>query len=62
VPQQHIDNPERWAEVDRLAFSPWHTLPVHEPLGPMNKIRRQMYQSIAEARRSFNDKQPSGSS
>jgi catalase len=62
LPQQHIDKPERWAKVDRLAFSPWHALPVHEPLGPINEIRRQVYQSIAEARRSFNDKHASGPS
>jgi catalase len=44
LPQQEIDTPERWAEVDQLAFSPWHALPAHEPLGPMNEIRRYVYQ------------------
>jgi catalase len=62
VPQQNVDTPERWSEVDRLAFSPWHALPAHEPLGPMNEIRRQVYQSIAAARRAFNAQRTSGTS
>jgi hypothetical protein len=56
VPQQDIDSSDRAALVDRLAFSPWHALPAHEPLGPMNAIRREVYRAIAAARLQFNDK------
>jgi hypothetical protein len=56
LPQQEIESNDRAALVDRLAFSPWHALPAHEPLGPMNSIRREVYRAVAAARLTFNDK------
>jgi hypothetical protein len=53
VPQQDIDTADRAALVDRLAFSPWHALSAHEPLGPMNSIRRDVYRTIAATRLTF---------
>ncbi|MFN2446453.1 MAG: catalase family protein [Vicinamibacterales bacterium] len=59
VPRQDIDTAERWATVDRLAFSPWHCLAEHEPLGPMNQIRRQVYLLVASTRAEINGQRES---
>lgn len=31
------------ATCDRLAFSPWHALPAHKPMGHINRARRYVY-------------------
>ena len=41
----------RSAEMDDgLAFSPWHGLAAHRPLGSVNRVRRNAYASSAAAR------------
>ncbi|HSF95037.1 MAG TPA: hypothetical protein VLA52_08410 [Thermohalobaculum sp.] len=35
---------------ERLAFSPWHGLADHKPLGGINRMRQQVYSSSAEHR------------
>ncbi len=35
---------------DGLAFSPWHGLAAHRPLGSINRVRRAAYESSAGAR------------
>ena len=39
---------------DELAFSPWHGLAAHQPLGSINRVRRSAYDMSAEFRGSFN--------
>lgn len=39
---------------DRLAFSPWHGLAAHQPLGGVNRARRQPYDFSASYRGRFN--------
>lgn len=45
-----------WSEAlskqmdDGLAFSPWHGLAAHRPLGSVNRVRRHAYDSSATAR------------
>lgn len=47
-----------WSEArakaidDGLAFSPWHGLAAHRPLGSVNRIRRHAYELAHEFRRS----------
>jgi catalase len=48
---QEFDSDERKALDESLSFTPWHTLPVHEPVGSINLSRRRIYQEIAKARR-----------
>ncbi len=51
IPSQVFDFEERKRLDEGLSFSPWHTLPGHEPLGSVNLARKKIYQAIAQARR-----------
>lgn len=42
MPPQVVD-PGASAACDRLAFSPWHALPAHKPMGHTNRARRYVY-------------------
>ncbi|MDY6947135.1 MAG: catalase, partial [Pseudomonadota bacterium] len=55
VPRQHswVEG-ESTREEDRLAFSPWHGLAAHRPLGSINRARRTAYESLASFRRTRN--------
>ncbi|WBO23838.1 catalase family protein [Sphingomonas abietis] len=39
---------------DQLAFSPWHGVAAHQPLGGVNRARRESYQFSAGYRAKFN--------
>ncbi|HCF27370.1 MAG TPA: hypothetical protein DEV81_09270 [Cyanobacteria bacterium UBA11049] len=39
IPTQEFDTPERKQFDQSLSFTPWHTLPEHEPLGSVNEAR-----------------------
>lgn len=39
---------------DQTYFSPWHGLAAHQPLGSVNRARRQAYERSAEFRAGFN--------
>jgi len=51
IPPQVFDTDERKELDESLSFTPWHTLPEHEPVGSINLSRRKIYQEIAKARR-----------
>jgi hypothetical protein len=48
--QQDIDNPETIARCERLAFTPWHALPEHQPIGGINRLRKTIYEVSAQYR------------
>jgi hypothetical protein len=58
VPVAHISVPVQpaWSDArsaemdDGLAFSPWHGLAAHRPLGSVNRVRRAAYEGSAGAR------------
>ncbi len=50
IPVQECDTPERRAFAENLSFTPWHSLPDHQPLGSTNRIRRRVYEMISELR------------
>ena len=54
IPTQEFDTPERKQFDQSLSFTPWHTLPEHEPLGSVNQARLKLYQTIAKNRREYN--------
>jgi hypothetical protein len=39
---------------ENLSFTPWHSLPEHEPVGGLNRIRKAVYQGISRYRRCLN--------
>ena len=50
APQSAYDDERAAAMDDGLAFSPWHGLAAHRPLGSINRVRREAYQRSANAR------------
>ena len=53
IPKQAFDFAERKQFDANLSFSPWHTLPEHEPLGDINLSRKKIYQEGAQHRRDY---------
>jgi len=51
IPAQKFDFEERKRLDEGLSFSPWHTIPEHEPIGSINLARKKIYQEIAKFRR-----------
>jgi len=49
VPQSPF-TPEAIAHCEQLAFSPWHALTAHQPLGGINRLRRKVYSESARHR------------
>jgi hypothetical protein len=39
---------------ENLSFTPWHSLPDHQPVGGLNRIRKSVYQGISRYRRCLN--------
>ncbi len=49
VPQSP-DTTEALEHCEKLAFTPWHSLAAHQPLGSINRLRRKVYYNSAEHR------------
>jgi hypothetical protein len=56
IPKQLFDFEERKRYDESLSFSPWHTLPEHQPLGSINLSRKEVYQEGAKNRRNYIEK------
>lgn len=56
IPSQKFDFEERKRLNEGLSFTPWHTLPEHEPLGSVNLARKKIYQELANYRREYIEK------
>jgi hypothetical protein len=50
IPAQKFDFPERHRLDEGIAFSPWHTLLEHEPVGGLNLARKKIYLETAKFR------------
>lgn len=53
IPRQDV-TAEALEVAENLAFTPWHSLPEHRPLGNMNRARRVVYEMVSEFRRTAN--------
>ena len=47
---QEPDSQEVIELCEKLAFNPWHALAAHQPIGGINRVRRQVYRSSAQHR------------
>jgi hypothetical protein len=47
---QATDTPEGMEQCERLAFTPWHALAAHQPIGGINRLRQKVYESSAQHR------------
>ncbi|HEX5724675.1 MAG TPA: catalase family protein [Longimicrobiaceae bacterium] len=54
IPRQQFDSADQMSFCDNLSFTPWHALPVHRPLGGINRARKVVYQAISEMRHRAN--------
>ena len=52
--RQEFDSEAQRAYGDNLSFSPWHALPVHRPLGSINRARKIVYRAISLFRHESN--------
>jgi catalase len=50
APQSEVDSAENKAHCEKLAFTPWHSLTEHQPIGSINRLRQSVYQASAEHR------------
>ena len=51
VPVQSAWSDQRSSAIDdNMAFSPWHCLDAHQPLGSINRVRKTAYQASSELR------------
>jgi hypothetical protein len=55
MPPQDAWSADRVAMVDDgMAFSPWHSLAAHRPLGAVMRVRKSVYEAAAQFRASHN--------
>jgi catalase len=50
IPRQTFDEPAQNALAEYLSFTPWHTLPAHEPVGAVNRLRLTVYEALSRHR------------
>lgn len=51
APQVDIYSPENEMRGEDLVFTPWHSLASHQPLGGINRLRKDVYTVSAEHRK-----------
>lgn len=54
IPRQEFDSPEQLEFARVLSFNPWHSLPVHRPLGNQSRARHRMYKELSTFRQRMN--------
>ncbi|HEY8124739.1 MAG TPA: catalase family protein [Methylocystis sp.] len=58
IDQQDFDNAFQVTECEHMAFTPWHGLTTHQPIGGINRLRRDVY--IASSKFRSQPKEPTG--
>ncbi len=54
IPVQEFDTAAQNAACEQTSFNPWHSIATHKPLGTVNRMRRVVYETISELRKSMN--------
>jgi catalase len=57
IPRQEFASPKQVSFCENLAFTPWHTIPEHRPLGGINRVRKAVYDTTSRVRHELNGKQ-----
>lgn len=55
IPAQDLSSGKDLEVVEGMAFSVWHSIDAHRPIGAINLARREIYNAGAELRRSENE-------
>jgi hypothetical protein len=50
LPQTEVDSEENIAHCEKMAFTPWHSLVEHQPIGSINRLRKDVYAASAKHR------------
>ena len=58
IDRQDFDNAFQVTECEHMAFTPWHGLTAHRPIGGINRLRRDVY--IASSKFRSQPKEPTG--
>lgn len=58
IDPQNFDNPFQVTECEHMAFTPWHGLTAHQPIGGINRLRRGVY--IESSKFRHQPKEPTG--
>ena len=54
IPKQVFDSARQMAYCEALSFTPWHSLPEHQPIGGVNRIRKAVYERASTLRHTTN--------
>ena len=54
IPKQVFDSAPQMAYCEALSFTPWHSLPEHQPIGGVNRIRKVVYERASTLRHTAN--------
>lgn len=54
IPKQDFESAAQMAFCENLSFTPWHSLPEHEPIGGINRCRKPVYQAVSMRRHELN--------
>jgi hypothetical protein len=55
IPSQTINFAKQSNQNEKFVFSPWNTLPEHQPLGGLNRARKVVYPPLTELRKGLNE-------
>lgn len=58
IPMQTFDTEVRKRFDENLSYNPWHATSEHQPLGGVNRLRKQVYQAVSEMRHKYNNVSP----
>ncbi len=54
IPVQRFESAAQMRLAEQISYTPWHTLPEHEPLGGINRTRRVVYEAVSRVRHELN--------
>jgi hypothetical protein len=58
IRRQSFADPASMQQCEKRSFTPWHSLPDHQPLGSINRARKSVYASLSTTRRRLNGVEP----
>lgn len=54
LPPQDFTSPEQYAFGEHLSYTPWHCMPDHQPLGGIQRCRKNLYEASQKLRHELN--------
>ena len=54
IPRQTFDSQAQMDYCESLSYTPWHSLPEHQPIGGVNRIRKAVYERASTLRHTAN--------